>query len=191
MQHHPINTHRKDRDQLENADSPIAARRVWRRSRGGRAGKGRQMLSVQQLLGPVSSVTAVSASNGVPGDLAPLVASVAKQAGGRYLVVNPDVSRGIPVGQDIPIRLRYRTVLVLEAIAEQSGSSNIQVAQRAGITDPGQVSKLLARLQAHGLIHNTGRGQTRGAANQWRLTLQGQQLQQSIRTHTNDQRRAA
>jgi AcrR family transcriptional regulator len=89
------------------------------------------------------------------------------------------------------LRLTHRTVLVLQAIAEQPGSSNIQVAQRAGIADPGQVSKLLARLQSHGLIHNTGRGQTRGAANQWRLTPQGQQLEQSIRTHTSDQRRAA
>jgi DNA-binding IclR family transcriptional regulator len=79
--------------------------------------------------------------------------------------------------------LTQRTVLVLQAIAEQSGSSNSQVAQRAGIADPGQVSKLLARLQSHGLIHNTGRGQTRGAANQWRLTPAGQKLEQGIREH--------
>jgi AcrR family transcriptional regulator/chromosome segregation and condensation protein ScpB len=96
-----------------------------------------------------------------------------------------------PVLQEAPIRLTQRTVLVLEAIAEQPGSSNMQVAQRAGIADPGQVSKLLARLQNHGLIHNTGRGQIRGAANQWRLTPQGQQLEHSIRTHTKDHSRAA
>jgi AcrR family transcriptional regulator/chromosome segregation and condensation protein ScpB len=112
-------------------------------------------------------------------------------------------STGSPIGQhasergrrDAPpiasVRLTQRTVLVLEAIAEQSGISNIQVAERAGIADPGQVSRLLARLQSHGLIHNTGRGQTRGAANQWRLTPQGQQLEQNIRTHTKDRSRAA
>jgi hypothetical protein len=52
MQHRPINAHRKDRDQPENTGLPIAARCFWRQSRDGRAGKGRQTLSVQQLLGP-------------------------------------------------------------------------------------------------------------------------------------------
>jgi AcrR family transcriptional regulator len=82
---------------------------------------------------------------------------------------------------DIPMRLTYRTALVLEVLAECPGVSNRVVAERAGISDQGQVSKLLARLERLGLLANTGAGQPSGAPNAWTLTPTGVQIIQSIR----------
>ena len=73
------------------------------------------------------------------------------------------------------------------------GASNRQVAECAGIQDPGQVSKLLARLERLGLLVNTGEGHAKGEPNAWTLTAKGEQVAQSIRwhthTHTDYQRR--
>ena len=76
--------------------------------------------------------------------------------------------------QDGRVRLTYRTTRVLGALADYPGASNREVADRAGIIDQGQVSKLLGRLQARGLIAKTGAGRTRGAPNAWRLTDRGE-----------------
>jgi AcrR family transcriptional regulator len=80
------------------------------------------------------------------------------------------------------MRLTYRTVRVLAAIAANPRASNRGVATAAGIDDQGQISKLLTRLQNLGLIHNEGRGQPRGAPNAWGLTARGQEVERSIRT---------
>ncbi len=72
------------------------------------------------------------------------------------------------------VRLTYRTTRVLSALADYPGASNREVADRAGIVDQGQVSKLLGRLQARGLIAKTGAGRTRGAPNAWHLTDRGE-----------------
>jgi AcrR family transcriptional regulator/DNA-binding MarR family transcriptional regulator len=74
------------------------------------------------------------------------------------------------------VRLTYRTTRVLRAIADYPGASNREVADRAGIVDQGQVSKLLNRLQARGLIAKAGEARTRGAPNSWRLTERGESL---------------
>jgi AcrR family transcriptional regulator len=76
----------------------------------------------------------------------------------------------------LEIRLTYRTMRVMTAIAAQSGLSNLQISQCAGITDQGQISKLLARLASAGLAENTGAGQPSGAPNAWRLTPRGEQV---------------
>jgi hypothetical protein len=73
-------------------------------------------------------------------------------------------------------RLTYRTTRVLRAIADYPGASNREVADRAGIVDQGQVSKLLGRLQARGLIVKDGEARTHGAPNSWRLTERGELL---------------
>jgi AcrR family transcriptional regulator len=73
-------------------------------------------------------------------------------------------------------RLTYRTTRVMRALAEYPGASNREVADRAGIVDQGQVSKLLTRLQAGGLIAKAGAARTRGAPNSWRLTERGELL---------------
>ncbi len=81
---------------------------------------------------------------------------------------------------DLPIRLTYRTARVLEGVAERPGASNREIAESAGISDAGQVSKLLGRLQRLGLLANSGGGQRRGEPNAWTLTLAGRRIAQSI-----------
>ncbi len=82
----------------------------------------------------------------------------------------------------LDMRLTYRTVRVLVAIAAIPGASNRQVAAEAGIEDQGQISKLLGRLQNLGLIQNTGAGQIKGAPNAWALTARGEEVERSMRT---------
>jgi AcrR family transcriptional regulator len=75
------------------------------------------------------------------------------------------------------IRLTYRTMRVLTTIAAQGGLSNLEVSRRAGITDQGQISKLLARLASIGLVENIGAGRSSGLQNAWRLTPKGMQVE--------------
>jgi AcrR family transcriptional regulator len=79
----------------------------------------------------------------------------------------------------IPIRLTYRTVSVLEAVAERPGISNRAVGEAAGVSDQGQISKLLARLERYGLLENE-RPPTKGEANSWQLTANGRQVAQVV-----------
>ncbi len=81
-------------------------------------------------------------------------------------------------------RLTYRTARVLTAIAERPGSNNREIANRAEVVDQGQISKLLSRLEAQGLIANGGGGGPRGAPNAWELTVRGEQIQHTIAPHT-------
>ncbi len=74
-------------------------------------------------------------------------------------------------------RLTYRTVRVLKAIAELPAGSNREVAERAGIVDQGQISKILTRLEYQGLVVNRGgSGAARGTPNAWWLTEHGEGL---------------
>jgi AcrR family transcriptional regulator/DNA-binding MarR family transcriptional regulator len=84
------------------------------------------------------------------------------------------------------MRLTYRTVRVLLAIAANPGCSNRLVATTAEVSDQGQMSKLLARLQQLGLIDNTGAGAPRGAPNAWTLTDKGRQIQNAIAQRTHE-----
>jgi AcrR family transcriptional regulator len=90
--------------------------------------------------------------------------------------------------KDAGMRLTYRTVRVLVAVAELGGRgsdpSNRQVGESAGITDQGQISKLLGRLQRLGLIDNNGLGPGTGAPNAWSLTPTGRELANSIQVNT-------
>jgi AcrR family transcriptional regulator len=86
--------------------------------------------------------------------------------------------------RDLDMRLTYRTVRVLLAIAGQPGASNREVADSAGVQDQGQISKLLARLEHFGLIGNGGVGAARGEPNAWRLTGMGEQVERAIRRQT-------
>jgi DNA-binding MarR family transcriptional regulator len=80
------------------------------------------------------------------------------------------------------MRLTYRTVRVLAAIAAHANASNRQVADASGVQDQGQISKLLARLEHLGLIENAGAGgPTRGEPNAWRLTPRGREVEHAIR----------
>jgi AcrR family transcriptional regulator len=83
------------------------------------------------------------------------------------------------------MRLTYRTVRVLEAVAERPCASNRVVGESAGISDQGQISKLLDRLQRTGLIENSGVGSGKGMPNAWSLTDKGWLIAHGVRTHTN------
>lgn len=80
----------------------------------------------------------------------------------------------------LEMRLTYRTMRVLQAVGLQPGSSNREVAQAAEVADPGQMSKLLARLDQLGLIENSGRGKARGEPNAWQLTAKGREVESAI-----------
>ena len=95
-----------------------------------------------------------------------------------------------PLGE-VPMRLTYRTARVLECIAGCPGVSNRAVADHAGITDPGQISKLLRRLERLGLAANTGGGHLSGEPNAWTLTALGDQVAQRLSTITLDRKAAA
>ncbi len=86
--------------------------------------------------------------------------------------------------EGLSMRLTYRTMSVLGTIAARPGSSNIQVSEGAGVTDQGQISRLLARLARLGLIQNTGAGQAEGAANAWQLTPQGEHIERAFSRET-------
>jgi AcrR family transcriptional regulator len=88
-------------------------------------------------------------------------------------------SRSNPL-KGLGIRLTYRTVRVLGAVAEIPGASNRTVGTVAGIADQGQVSKLLARLQGTGLVANRTVKTGRGAPNAWTLTARGQEVRDAL-----------
>lgn len=104
---------------------------------------------------------------------------------------------GLSGGSDplrlLPMRLTYRTTRVLRCIAEHPGSSNRAVAGYAGITDQGQISKLLARLHRLGLTSNTGVGHAKGESNAWSLTPLGREVisRLGLDDPAREQRRAA
>ncbi|HEY5045576.1 MAG TPA: TetR/AcrR family transcriptional regulator [Solirubrobacteraceae bacterium] len=79
----------------------------------------------------------------------------------------------------IPFRLTVRTHRVLCAVAELAGRgsdpNNREVSDVAGVSDQGQISKLLARLEGHGLLQNTG-GSTQGIPRAWHLTPRGEEI---------------
>jgi DNA-binding PadR family transcriptional regulator len=116
------------------------------------------------------------------------------------LVATPTTQAAAPRSTTDPLagvnlRLTHRTARVLEAVAELDGHgvdpSNRRVATFAGITDPGQISKLLRRLERLGLLVNTREGHPKGEPNAWALTDKGERVTQSIRMHTPQQWRAA
>jgi AcrR family transcriptional regulator len=87
--------------------------------------------------------------------------------------------RGGPLA-GLPMRITYRTLLVLRVIAEHPGASNREIADEGGISDQGQISKLLTRLERLELVHNTSPGHPSGEPNRWQLTPRGQQMQHAI-----------
>ncbi|HEY5195191.1 MAG TPA: TetR family transcriptional regulator [Solirubrobacteraceae bacterium] len=93
-------------------------------------------------------------------------------------VAGPDPLR------DLGMRLTYRTVRVLLATAATPGGSNRHIADASGISDQGQISKLLARLHRLGLIDNTGAGSVRGEPNSWVLTDKGWEVQAALARDT-------
>jgi AcrR family transcriptional regulator/DNA-binding MarR family transcriptional regulator len=82
--------------------------------------------------------------------------------------------------KDLSIRFTYRTARVLATIAANAGASNRFIADSSGISDDGQMSRLLTRLDQAGLIENKGQGRIKGEANAWTLTQRGQAIQTTL-----------
>jgi AcrR family transcriptional regulator len=157
-------------------------------------------LTAEGVVGAVLSVIHTRLSE--PGATAPLTALLGELMG---VIVLPYLGQSAaqkelhkpapsllittPVGSRDPLdglgmRITYRTVRVLMTIAEHPDASNRKVAAQAGISDQGQVSKLLARLEHLGLIENRGAGPVKGAPNAWRLTARGERVQQAVTLQT-------
>ncbi len=124
-------------------------------------------------------------------------APVARRAPEDRWGVSPRVERD-PL-DEVNMRLTYRTARVLQCIAEPGGQgsaggrapSNREVAERAGVTDPGQISKLLRRLERLGLLENHGLGHSRGEPNEWKLTPLGGQVAKRLSVLTRDRKAVA
>jgi AcrR family transcriptional regulator len=94
--------------------------------------------------------------------------------------------------QMLPMRVTYRTARVLECIERQPGVSNREVADAAGIKDPGQISKLLGRLERLELLQNAGAGaHAKGEPNAWQLTQLGWEVARRLRLNSTHRSEAA
>lgn len=82
--------------------------------------------------------------------------------------------------RDLDMRLTYRTIRVLLAAGDHPGASNRQVGDASGIRDPGQISKLLSRLERLGLVHNTSDPRSKGEPNAWTLTQRGEDVRAAL-----------
>lgn len=89
----------------------------------------------------------------------------------------------------VAMRLTYRTMRVLQVVAELrrrgAGPSNREVAENAGIADPGQISKLLARMERLGLLENSSGGHAKGEPNAWALTAKGEGVERGLRARSS------
>jgi AcrR family transcriptional regulator/DNA-binding PadR family transcriptional regulator len=81
-------------------------------------------------------------------------------------------------GAPVDFRLTVRSQTVLLVVAECPGLNNQQVSERAGISDQGQISRLMIRLQEQGLLENT-RAHLQGHSKAWRLTAEGEDVVQA------------
>jgi AcrR family transcriptional regulator len=89
--------------------------------------------------------------------------------------------------EGLEMRLTFRTMCVLRAIASAPNASNREIADAAGVHDQGQISKLLARLGHIGLVENCGAGVVQGGPNAWRLTDRGREVEFTIRQQSTPQ----
>ena len=96
---------------------------------------------------------------------------------------------------DLPMRVTYRTLRVLGAVAQLPGASNRVVGELAGTHDQGQISKLLSRLEGLGLVENKHRARAvrrgggirrvAGEANAWCLTARGVEVERALMVRGN------
>jgi AcrR family transcriptional regulator len=162
---------------------------------GGSKGDAPSSLTAEGVVGAVSSVIHARLIEPNPRRLVELVNQLMGMIVLPYLgpaAARRELKRPIVKGDDRPrpsardplrelgMRLTYRTVRVLLAIAACPDSSNRALAVASGVSDQGQMSKLLSRLEQLGLIENTGAGPARGAPNAWTLTKRGKEIENTI-----------
>jgi len=77
-------------------------------------------------------------------------------------------------------KITYRTLRVLEAIAEHPGVGSREIARMAGVSDRDQITKLLARLERQELIAASAHT-PQGKPNAWRLTARAHAFEQAFK----------
>ncbi len=148
-------------------------------------------LTAEGVVGGVLSILHSRLLEDAPGSFLELTGPLASMIVLPYLgpaAARKELSRPVPKApvkvhrgerdplSQLDMRLTYRTVRVLLAVAGKPGDSNRGVAARAGIGDQGQISKLLARLEKLGLVINKSAAPGAGAPNAWVLTAQGEEV---------------
>lgn len=93
--------------------------------------------------------------------------------------------------EGVAIRVTYRTMRVLHCVAARPGASNRQIGEDAGMSDQGQVSKLLTRLERVGLLTNSSKNRPQGEANSWLLSPQGLKVTNAIGAHAHNDKGVA
>jgi AcrR family transcriptional regulator/DNA-binding PadR family transcriptional regulator len=88
----------------------------------------------------------------------------------------------------VDFRLTVRSQSVLAVVAEYPGLSNQRVSEFAGISDQGQISRLMIRLQEQGLVENIREQTHQGHAKAWRLTAEGEDVVQANPPLRSEQR---
>jgi AcrR family transcriptional regulator/DNA-binding MarR family transcriptional regulator len=116
--------------------------------------------------------------------LVPACGDVSSDGSSGGSMARSGFSRLIPESSaPVDFRPTLRTFIVLSAIAERPGLNNREVSDRAGVSDQGQISRLLWRLEDQGLVQNTG-GREQGTPKAWSLTPLGQQALHASRPHS-------
>lgn len=80
----------------------------------------------------------------------------------------------------LDIRLTGRTVEVIRYVGRHPASSNRDIAVHCGRLDQGQISRMLRRLAAAGVIENVAQRRAKGLPNAWSLTGEGEELRRTI-----------
>jgi hypothetical protein len=149
------------------------------------------MVTAELIVGGVFSAVRARMLEGTRGRLVELVPTlmpfIAAPYEGLHDTPEPESRKsapnddGAPQLQHAPVRATYRTTRVLVAIGAAPRLSNREIADAAGMSDEGQTSKLLRRLEQRGLVRNVGLGQPYGGANAWLLTSYGERVLDATR----------
>jgi AcrR family transcriptional regulator/DNA-binding MarR family transcriptional regulator len=97
-------------------------------------------------------------------------------------------SSGSRAGFRLTALTHHVLTAVADFVAEGAGPSNREIADLVGVKDEGQISRLLKRLEGHGLLENVrgdGRGSL-GESNVWRLTRRGEGIVRASRVDLGD-----
>jgi len=133
--------------------------------------------SLMELVNPLMSVIAYSylGSSAAAKELEQQAADLpAATSGTKTAATRNDLLAAIPM------RITYRTLRVLTAISVTPGACNREIADAAGITDQGQISKLLSRLEGLELVRNEA-DEPSWTPNGWHLTPRGVEVEREIR----------
>jgi AcrR family transcriptional regulator/DNA-binding MarR family transcriptional regulator len=147
--------------------------RAWRLTADGEAALDTRQGSAVQARDTIRNGGAPAADSGRRGKHRQIAPAAADLVGGGFRMT----------------RLTYRVLTTVADLGERGASpSNRQIAWAAAVKDEGQISKLLARLQAHGLLENT-RGRSLTAGNAWRLTTRGEEIVSAGRPGASETKR--